>query len=316
MIAILAFGFVVIAQVGSPIVPSPPIETHTTTTVNLVAPAPDPAEIADAATTSGQAILNTMIAPSPIAWANDVLGLPDVWRTTPANLTYNNPAIRSLAELVRTVALSLIALAILARGLSIMLGREDASGLGRLAFAVILVLGNMVWWQWGVDLNNAICSAISAPELPSLIRPHLLDHIDPVAVAGDVILLIVYAITVLLLLFSLLFRLGLVDILIACSALALVCYATEQTEYIAAHYTRIAVAVLFGQVLVVLCLRVASVLSTLGSGGTLGTLLGIVVLLLARSAPQALLAGSANGSRQGAGWGAMAGRMILRRLGR
>jgi hypothetical protein len=45
-------------------------------------------------------------------------------------------------------------------------------------------------------------------------------------------------------------------------------------------------------------------------------LLGIVVLLLARSAPQALLAGSANGSRQGAGWGAMAGRMILRRLGR
>lgn len=310
----LAVNLFAQAAPGNAIV-TPPIETHTTTTVNLVAPPPDPKAIADASVESSGAVLNTVIAPAPVQWANSLAGLPDIWRTTPPNLTYGNSAIKDLASLIRNVALALIGLAILARGIAIVLGREEPTSLGRLFFAAIAAWSNLIFWQIGIDLNNAIAASIGAPDLPSLIKPHLVSQIDPASTAGVVILLLVYAIVALLLLFSLIFRLGLIDILIATGSLALICYATTQTEHIANHYTRIATAVLFGQVLIVVCLRCASVLATLGSGGVLGTLLSIVILWLARSAPQAILAGGAAGSSQGGQWGRVAFAFIRRRVG-
>lgn len=297
---------------------TPPSSSTTVIQNNITvsAPPPDDAEIASASVTSSQAILNTVIAPPPIQWTNELLGLPDIWRTTPPELTYNNGAIRDLSTLIRGVAMALIALAALARGIGITLGREEPMSLARLFFAGIVSWANLIFWEIGIQLNNAITASIGAPDLPSLIRPHLTTHIDPASAVGTVILLLVYAIVALLLLFSLLFRLGLIDILITAGSLFLLCYATTQTEHIANHYTRMSTAVLFGQILVVLCLRVASVLAGLGTGGTLGTLLAIVVLLLARSAPQALLAGSGNGGNNGNRWGRVATRLVLRRVGR
>jgi hypothetical protein len=58
----------------------------------------------------------------------------------------------------------------------------------------------------------------------------------------------------------------------------------------------------------------ASVLTSLGSSGTLGTLLGIAVLWLARSAPQAILSGGA--SSQGSRIGNIVVRMVARRITR
>jgi hypothetical protein len=313
MLAVILGAIALFAQTaGSPIVP--PIETHTTITNNLIVPPPDPALIADASVQSSEAVLNTMIVPPPLQWSNDLLGLPDIWRTTPDNLTWDNGAIKSLAELLRQVAFALIALAVLNRGIRWMLGSHDWHDADRLAMGVILSLGNLIWWQWGIQLNDAITAAIAAPDLPSLIRPHLVTTLDPGTAVGTVVLLLVYAIVALMLLFSLMFRLGLVDILIACGSLALLMYSTEQTTHIASHYTRMAVAVLFSQVLIVLCIRVASVLAELGTGGVLGTLISIVILWLARSAPQAILAGSS--SSQGNHWAGTAARLVMRRMGR
>lgn len=312
MIAALLLGLSLFAQVGSPL--PAPIESRTTVTTNLVVPPMDPQVVADTSVQSSQAVLTTVIAPPPLQWANELLGLPDIYRTTPDDLTWNNGAIRDLAGLIRNVAVALIVLAILAKALAIMLGRDDPSSAGRILYAAILSFSNLVWWEWGVRLNNGITAAIAAPALPSLIRPHLVTSIDPSTAVGTVVLLVVYAIVALLLMFSLLFRLGLLDILIAVGSLALLCKATPETDHIASHYTRISVAVLFSQVLIVVCLRCASVLATLGAGGVLGTLISIAILWLARSAPQQILAGSSNA--QGNHWGGLAARMVMRRLGR
>lgn len=315
LLGLILIGASLFMQVGNPIV-TPPSETHTTVEshVTLQVPDMDPKVVADTSVQSSQAVLTSVIAPPPLQWANELLGLPDIYRTTPDDLTWNNGAIRGLADLIRSVAFALIVLAVLAKGLALMLGKEDPSSWGRLIYAAILSLGNLVFWQWGVQLNNAITSAIAAPALPSLIKPHLVTTIDPSTAVGTVVLLVVYAIVALLLMFSLLFRLGLLDILIAVGSLALLCKATQQTDYIASGYTRIAVATLFSQVLIVVCLRSASVLATLGTGGVLGTLVSIAILWLARSAPQQILAGSSNS--QGNHWGGLAARMVLRRLGR
>jgi len=320
---LVAMGLL-IAQEGNPIVVPPPsnsggpqnVTVHNEITVT--APPPDPQIIADASVQSSESILMTVVAPPPVQFANDLLGLPDVWRTTPDDMSWNNPSIRSLAELLRNVALGLVALAIFAAGAQHALGQ--GMNYGRLVFGVVLCIGNLVWWEIGIRLNNAITTSIGAPDLPSLIKPHLLlpqqsIGLMPSGELTTLVLLIVYAIVALLLIFSLLFRLGLIDILIAVGSLALLCYATEQSEFLAQHYTRLSVGLLFGQVLVVLGLRVASVLATLGGSGIIGTLLSIVVLLLIRDLPKTLIAGGGAGQERGHGMAAAAIMLIRRRVG-
>lgn len=294
-----------------------PIQNHTTVEnhVTVQIPDMDPVVVREASGEAAGGVLNTIIAPPPVQWANELLGLPQIWTQTPDNLTWNNDAIRKLAQGIQAVGMSLIVLAVFARGLGIVVGREDLSGMGRIVFAAIACAGNLIWWQVGIQMNNAINASISSPTLPSLIRPHLVATVDPTAAVGTVVTLIVYAVTAVLLMFSQLFRLGLVDVLIAIGGLALVCYASPQTEYIANHYTRISVAICFSQVVVSVCLMCASVLTSLGSSGVLGTLLGIAVLWLARSAPQAILAGSGNGSNQGSRVGGLVFSAIRRRIG-
>lgn len=313
---VVILAITLFAQIGpgSPIV-TPPNNTTTNVIENkitVLAPAPDPEAIAEASTQSSQAILNTIVVPPPVEWTNDLLGLPDIWRTTPPELTYANSAIRERAELIRNVALVLLALALFAAGAGYALA-QDVS-FGRVAFAIVLTLGNLTFWEIGINLNNAITASLAAPDLPSMIRPHLeTASLDPAAAVSGLVLLLVYVVTALLLLFSLAFRLGVVDVLIAVGSLASLCWVLPQTEYLAAHYTRLSVAVLFGQVLIVLGLGVASVLGSLGSGGSLATLLSIVVLWLVRTLPGMLLAGSA-AQRQGNALGNFASRLITRRF--
>lgn len=310
MILAALIAVMLLAQ-GSPIVQPPPVPAPNITVRNeLVVPEPDPKLIADASVQSSEAILLNVIAPPPLAWANDLLGFSNVWTRTPDELTWNNPAVRDLANILLAVAFAMIALAIFANGAGHALG-QDVS-FGRLIFAAVLAVGNLGLWEMGIKLNNAICASLSAPDLPTMIRANLVAKLDPGTAAGTVILTLVYAIVALLLLFNLLFRLGLIDILIAVGSLALLCYATPHTEHLASHYTRLSVGILFSQVLIVLGLRVASVLGSLGNGGVVGTILSIVVLILVRSLPQTMIAGAGAGGRQGNGLG-MAALMIIRR---
>ena len=85
----------------------------------------------------------------------------------------------------------------------------------------------------------------------------------------------------LVLLLSLFFRLGFLDVLLVSGSLFGILWATEDTERFAQWYLRVATGTLFGQVLLVIGLQVAKVLAGI-STGTAGTLLSIVVLLMCR----------------------------------
>lgn len=307
---LLLAAFIVFLQVGNPVV-SPPASSTTTVqnNITLTAPPPDPEVVAESANQSFQAIVVSQIAPAPVGFANDLLGLPDIWRQTPENLTVGHPAINSLAGIVLAAALSLVALAIFTLGMSHALGERPAYG--RLIFAIVMSLGNITWWTIGIRMNNAINSSFGAPELPTLIRPHL----DPSPLTnmagnvGAVFLLIVYACVAIMLLFSLLFRLGLIQVLIVIGPLALICYATPWSEGFAQLYTRLSVGLLFSQVMIVVGMRLAEVLGGLGTGA-LGTLLSLMILLQLRRLPGLLSsATSSNG-----GGSAVGKVLMLRRL--
>lgn len=313
---VMAFAVLLFAQ-GNPIVSppnSPPITVRSEIVVQ--APPPDPQAIADASTQSYQAIVVNLLAPTLVSWTNGLLNVPDFIRSTPPDLSYRNPAVRGLADQVRLVAMSMVVLAVIAMGISVMMGGALPENIGRLIFAVGLSATDLLWWELGIDLNNAINAGITAPPIADLIRPHLslpAATADPIAAFAPAVLVIVYAIVALLLLVSLAFRLGLIDILIAIGPLALLCGATEQTQGLYQRYIGLAVGTLFSQILVVVALRLSPVLGTLVSG-VAGTILGIVVLLLARQMPGMMAsAGMRQGNGMSVGMLLLLRRAILRR---
>jgi len=305
---VLFAGGLLFAQ-GNPIV-TPPLTTQTQTHVNVTveSPKPDPKLIAEASVTSFQAVVVDLLAPTLVGWVNNLLDVPDIYRVTDPGLTYQNAGVRGLANQVRTVALGLVALALVGAGLSHMLGQQLA--LGRVLFSVVLAIGELTWWEWGVGLNNAINNGISAPDVKSIMKPHLTVPTlttNPVEAFGPAVLVVVYAVVCLMLLVGLAFRLGFLDILIAIGPLALLCKATPQTDGLYSKYVALSVGTLFSQVMIVVALKLAPIVGGLGSG-IVGTLLGIVVLLLARRMP-ALLSSATNQDR-----GTFAPLLLLRRV--
>jgi hypothetical protein len=290
MIAELALAVQMFAQQG---VITPPSVTQTHVDVTVSAPPPDPSAIADASVQSTNAILVQIVAPLPVDWDNQLFNLPDLWRHTPDDLTWNNGQIRGLAGLVQTVALALLVLAIFVYGATLALGHR-VDGWKHLVWGTILAVGDLIWWQWGIQLNNAINDAIGAPDLPSLIRPHIALNANPGQQAANVVLVIVYAVVALLVLLSLLFRLGMIQVLIAIGPLALFCAATEQSAHFARKYTAFSVGLLFSQVMVVIGMKVAAVDAAVGTG-IAGTFMALVVLLLLRRLPGLVASTSSNG---------------------
>lgn len=296
---------------GNPIVP-PPVPPPNVTVRNEVtvqAPPPDPEVIADASVQSVQAIVVQLVAPTLAGWANDALSIADIYRQTPPEWSYANSAVRAMAGVVVAIALGLLALAIFAAGTGHALGQ--GASYGRLIYGALLSVGNLVWWELGITLNNAINDAIAAPGLPEIVRPHLalpLLTTNPIEAFGPAVLVIVYAVVAILLIISLAFRLALIDVLIVIGSLALLCKATEQSDSFAQRYQTLAIGTLFSQVLIVVCLRLAPILGGIGSG-IVGTLLGIVVLLLARKMPSMLASDQAG--RTGGGLFRM---IVLRRF--
>lgn len=297
-------------QIGPPPAPVPPPIINTTVTVQ--APPPDPQMIAEASVESSKAIMITVVAPPPIEWANDMLSLPDFWRTTPADLTYQHPAILDLTRQMRDHAVLLIGLALLAVAISVALGRYSGYG-GRVVFAVVAAMGSLVWWQWGIELNNIICAAIGAPDLPSIVRPRLSASFDPADHLGTLVLTVVYAIVTIMLMFSLIVRIILLDVLLVAAPLFLICFATPQSEGFATRYVGLATGLLFSQILVVVGLKLVSAFSAPGVGGTL---LAIAVLLTLRRLPGLL---SQLSQQQPAGYSAVrseVSRRVVRAVGR
>jgi hypothetical protein len=316
LLLVFALGMLTAGAVAAQGLPGPvPAPVTVRNEVTVQAPPPDPAVVRESAVESGQAIVISVITPPPVQWDNQLLDLPDVWRTTPPDLTYNNPNIRQLAELIRGVSFGLIALAIFAMGASHALGGGLPMQWGRLLFAAVLSVGNLIWWEIGIDLNNAITASIHAPEVATVIRPHLEMPADPAQAFGDAVLVLVYAVVALLTLFTLLTRLGLIEVLIAGGSLMLLLYAIEESSHWATGYVRVSVGVTYSQVLIVIGLVTAQVLGTIGTG-LAASLVGIAVLLLVRGLPSTLAGMGRSGGSDGGLFGRLVQLVVLRRLAR
>jgi hypothetical protein len=235
----------------------------------------DPQAVADASVQSSQAIMAVVVAPPPVQWATEMLSLPDFWRTTPPGMTYEHPAIIEMVNRMKDNAWWLLPLALLATGVAVMVGRHNGHG-GRVAFAVVATAGALVWCQLAIEANNALCAAIGAPDLPSLLRSKLTSTFDPQDV-GLVVLTIVWAVVALMLMGALVARLFVLDVLIVLAPIALVCMATPQTEAWADRWRTLFLGLCFSQILIVVGFKLVSVFVQ-GSG--IGwTMFGIMALL-------------------------------------
>jgi len=274
--------FLQVAMPGQP--PPAQVTVHSDVTVNV--PPPDPEATADMAAWSFSGIVVNVISPTMVKWANALLDVPDFVRTTPPDLSYKNDTVRELHDIVKKVTLALIGLSILSWAFTA-IGKGDGSGYGKLVLGTALALGNLVWWEWGIRLNNGITNAINAPSLSSIAKQHLtVPEIasDPVQAFGPAVMVIATCIVIFLLVLAMFARLALIDVLIVSGALALFMKSSEHTERFASAYTSMATGTLFAQIMVVITLRLAMALGVV-SGGIAGAILSLSILLLARKMP-------------------------------
>lgn len=297
----LLMGVVLAFQVG-PLPPMPPpsqpaavVENRVVNEVHVIPQPLDPEAVAEATVQSNRASFGMFIAPPVVNFANELLNLPDIWRTTPPEWTYRNDAIRRVSDLLRIAAAALAVIAVLGIAIGKMTQQDPSAG--RFLFAIVMSMSSLVWWQLVIDANNVITAGLSAPDLPGLIRPHLAMPADPVEQTAEVVLLVVYAVVAIILLLTLAFRLALIMVLIPIAPLAFLCWALPQTEGFAQMYVRISLGQVFSQVLIVIGLSLAQVMSTMGGSGVVAPFLSLIILLSVTRIPAMLASGQEQGGR-------------------
>ena len=247
-------------------------------------------------------------------------GRADVIGQTPPGLSYDLPTVRTLRGVVQAAALAALVAVLVWGGGSALAGPSLGTPyygvlelLPRLLVGTLLIVTSLDWGRFAIDLNNALCEAVSVAELPAWGQ-----------VSGDasltgallaLLLILIYLVMALLLLIQMLVRLALVDALLIVGPAALVCWVLPQTHSWARLWFNTFFGTVFAQFLVVVVLRLGAELAAgmaaqiaapaletglpapARRGDVMGLLLGIAALYLARKVP-ALMPG-----RVGAGDG-------------
>jgi hypothetical protein len=226
----------------------------------------------------------------------------NVLTQTPPDVSYANGTVRGLWDTTRWIAnlgLGLVALwggfGLMARG---QLGAPYQAAmelLPRLVVGALLVNTSLWWAALAVDANNALCQALGGGGLPAW------DRASPETPAlVDLIAVLAYLVTGLLLLLQMLIRLALVDVLIAVAPLGLLCWVLPQTGGWANLWCRTFVATIFTQFVQVLALRLGgALLVETAPGGdearALRLFLGVAVMVLTLKVPELMRAGLGDG---------------------
>ena len=242
---------------------------------------------------------------------------------TPAEGTYESPTVRSLWDFSRAVANGGLALVVMWGGFCVMAGRQTGSPyhgamelLPRVIVAALAVNLTLEFAALLVELNNALASAIGQVGLPGYERASA-----PQEGVALVVVALAHAVMALLLVFQMLMRLALLDVLIVLSPLMVLLWVLPQTQGWTRWWAHLFPITVFQQAVQLLVLRFGSALMVeLVPGSTadalLTLLLGIAVAALALRVPS-LLHGQVQHAGTGAGvallaagraWGGLAGR--------
>jgi hypothetical protein len=225
-----------------------------------------------------------------------------VLQYTAPQLTYASPAVQSLYGTLRGAANLAVATVVLAGGIGVIVRRHLGDPLPgatellpRIIVAVLLANTALVWGGWLIDLNNALCRAVEVgTPFPRWGEQALLDRLAMEAVAYVVSL----AMGVLLL-FQNLCRLAVIDLLLAVSPLALLCWALPLTEGWARLWTATFGRAVFTQFVQVVLLKLGAGVAGAwavgldeGTRGLGGALLWIALLWVTFRVPALLRAGT------------------------
>lgn len=254
--------------------------------------------------------------PDPRQWAADVFnqvlvdllkGISDALRSvvagvmgsalnfisqTPPAGSYASPTVIGLWGTVRTIANIALALVALWAGFNLIVREHIAAPyheamqlLPRLVLGALLANTSLAWAQLAIDVNNALCQAIGSASLPAW------DQADSATqLLADVIAILIYLVTSLLLLLQMLMRLALIDVLLVAAPLGLLCWVLPQTQGWARLWSSTFFGAVFTQFVQVLALKLgASLLTELAQmapdASLLAVFLGIAVLALTLKIP-------------------------------
>ena len=145
---------------------------------------------------------------------------------TPPSGTYASPTVQALWNVTRTIADAALVLVAMVGGFNL-IGRMHAGVtyheamelIPRLVLGALLAHTSLTWGQLAIDANNALCQAIGQASLPAWSQADVGTQL-----LVDVIGVLIYLVTSLLLLLQMLMRLALIDVLLVVSPLALVCW--------------------------------------------------------------------------------------------
>jgi hypothetical protein len=211
---------------------------------------------------------------------------------TPPSASYGSGTVQGLWGTVRAIAnagLGVVALwagfNLIARGQIGSPYHEAMEIFPRLALGALLVNTSLAWGQLAIDANNALCNAIGQAGLPAWDRAG-----TETQLLIDVIALLIYLVTGLLLLLQMLMRMALVDLLLVAAPLGLLCWILPQTQGWARLWSSTFFGTVFTQFAQVLALKLGGTLiADLGPGSGDGALLtfflGVAVMALTLKIP-------------------------------
>ena len=214
-----------------------------------------------------------------------------ITQTPPAG-SYASPTVQTLWNVVRAIANGALALVALWGGFNLMVREQIGSPyheamelFPRLALGALLANTSLTWAQLAIDANNALCQAIGQASLPAWERA---DSATQLLV--DVIAILIYLVTSLLLLLQMLMRLALIDVLLVVSPLGLLCWVLPETQGWARLWSSTFFAAVFTQFVQVLALKLGGALLTeltpmALDAALLAVFLGVAVLLLTMRIP-------------------------------
>jgi len=254
---------------------------------------PDPRQWA--ADVFNQVLINLLngLAGALHALVGSVLGssLNFITQTPPAG-SYASPTVEALWNVVRGIADAALVLVALVSGFNLIARAQTSATypdalefFPRLALGALLANTSLWWGQLVIDANNALCQAVGQATLPAW------DRVDVgTQLLVDVIGILIYLVTSLLLLLQMLMRLALVDVLLVVSPLALLCWILPQTQGWARLWTSTFFGSVFTQFVQVVTLRLGGSLLTevtpmAPDAALLAVFLGVAVLALTLKIP-------------------------------
>jgi hypothetical protein len=259
----------------------------------LLGPLPDPKQWAT--DVFNQVLVNLLrgLAEALHGVVGAVLGssLNFITQTPPAG-SYASPTVVALWNVVRGIANAGLVLVALWGGVNLIVREHIGSPyheamelVPRLILGALLANTSLAWGQLAIDLNNALCQAVGQASLPAWERA---DSATQLLV--EVLAILIYLVTSLLLLLQQLMRLALIDVLLVVSPLGLLCWVLPQTQGWARLWSSTFFGAVFTQFVQVLALKLGGSLLTeltpmAADAALLAVFLGVAVLLLTMKIP-------------------------------